>query len=423
MAKVKASKTPLGVTEDQNAKQGSVSNILLGLQQEIDKIKGKIQNEGHAINMIQAEEYAGNNYTCIVSSLQSLITTFHTTYGILENLDSDSWILDTGATMHMCAKHKLFSHLSSTPYNIPIKLPDGRLNHVTQIGDVNLTSKLSIKDVLYTPTFRFNLLYVNKLANSAQIKFTFFPSYCLLHDLRTKEVIAKGKTIGSLYVFDKFSIVSNKTKANDDCNNRGSSDFNRYSNNIVCNQSSDQLNNKSAGHSFPSSSLDTSSKFTSNETPSHEDNNYNTCKTGSSHLHIWHKRLTHTSYITLHHLNSPDISLVLNAGEKENLQACEVCHKAKQTRLPFNQRTSDTTTILKLVHLDLLGPYSQPSLTGTNYMLALVDDFSRATWTYLLQHKNQTTTTFEGFIKMVNTQFETNIKSVRTDNGIEFINS
>lgn len=77
-------------------------------------------------------------------------------------------------------------------------------------------------------------------------------------------------------------------------------------------------------------------------------------------------------------------------------------------------------TNFEVVHVDIWAPYSLSSLTGTSYMLTLFDDHSRATWTFLLKHKSQTTTTFSSFLNMVSTQFETKVKHVHTDNGGEF---
>lgn len=105
------------------------------------------------------------------------------------------------------------------------------------------------------------------------------------------------------------------------------------------------------------------------------------------------------------------------------MEACEICHKAKQTRLPFPVRTNITTARFELVHMDVWGPYSEPSLTGTNYMLTVVDNFTRATWVYLLQHKFQVTAFFSTFLNTVLNQFEAKVKIVRTDNGCEFVNN
>lgn len=82
---------------------------------------------------------------------------------------------------------------------------------------------------------------------------------------------------------------------------------------------------------------------------------------------------------------------------------------------------SDVSTICELIHLDVWGPYTTSTLTGTNYMLTIVDDKGRATWTYLLHHKSQVTNIFSSFVKMVDTQFERKVKCIRTDNGGEFM--
>ncbi|KAK4384525.1 Retrovirus-related Pol polyprotein from transposon RE1 [Sesamum angolense] len=50
-------------------------------------------------------------------------------------------------------------------------------------------------------------------------------------------------------------------------------------------------------------------------------------------------------------------------------------------------------------------------------------DFTRATWTFLLKHKSQVHHTLATFFTMVNTQFHTSIKVVRSDNGSEFVNA
>lgn len=105
---------------------------------------------------------------------------------------------------------------------------------------------------------------------------------------------------------------------------------------------------------------------------------------------------------------------------KTPLSGCEISHRSKQTRLPFLICVSYTTSIFELVDVDIWGPYSEPSPINSNYMLTVVDDYSRAVWTYLLQHKSEVQNTFDAFITMVHTQFDAKIKKVRTDNCSEF---
>jgi len=55
--------------------------------------------------------------------------------------------------------------------------------------------------------------------------------------------------------------------------------------------------------------------------------------------------------------------------------------------------------------------------------LTLIDDFSRNTWTQLLQTKTQAESAIVNFYQMVETQFNCKIAMFRTDNGTEFVNA
>ncbi|XP_010419216.1 PREDICTED: uncharacterized protein LOC104704906 [Camelina sativa] len=61
-----------------------------------------------------------------------------------------------------------------------------------------------------------------------------------------------------------------------------------------------------------------------------------------------------------------------------------------------------------------------PSTQKLKYFLTIVDDHSRATWVYLLRNKSEAITVLPGFVSMVETQFDTKIKAVRSDNAPEF---
>ena len=63
-----------------------------------------------------------------------------------------------------------------------------------------------------------------------------------------------------------------------------------------------------------------------------------------------------------------------------------VCPLAKQKMLPFPSSISSSFSCFDLVHADIWGPYSTPSLNGSKYFLTLVDDYSRCTWVYLMKH-------------------------------------
>lgn len=67
-----------------------------------------------------------------------------------------------------------------------------------------------------------------------------------------------------------------------------------------------------------------------------------------------------------------------------------------------------------------MGGYKIASLTGAHYFLTIVDDFSRATWVYLLKYKSDAQRYILMFCKMIERQFGAKVKCIQSDNGSEF---
>lgn len=84
---------------------------------------------------------------------------------------------------------------------------------------------------------------------------------------------------------------------------------------------------------------------------------------------------------------------------------------------------SSTTLLLELVHSDLCGPLEVPSLGGSPYFMTIIDDFSRYTTVYLLKRKSEAFQYFQLFYKKVENILDRKLKSLRTDNGGEYISS
>lgn len=137
----------------------------------------------------------------------------------------------------------------------------------------------------------------------------------------------------------------------------------------------------------------------------------------SSHFDLWHWRLGHPATSLLPRLKALDSTISIS--EK---CTCTVCPLAKQTRLPFLNSSITTKNCFELIHVDIWGPYHISSLSGARYCLTIVDDYSRSTWLYLLNHKFDAENMLHSFFAMVNTQFNVKIKQVRSDNAKEFFN-
>jgi len=79
-------------------------------------------------------------------------------------------------------------------------------------------------------------------------------------------------------------------------------------------------------------------------------------------------------------------------------QLCDACAKGKQTRSSFKSKNNISTfRSLELLHMNLCGPISIPSLGHSKYILVIVDDYSRFTWVSFLKEKNEA---FEQFSKI-----------------------
>lgn len=69
------------------------------------------------------------------------------------------------------------------------------------------------------------------------------------------------------------------------------------------------------------------------------------------------------------------------------------------------------------------GTYRVSTFDGHRYFLTVVDDFTRMTWVFLLKVKSDVCVVIQQFLTQVHIQFDKLVKIVRSDNGIEVVNS
>nr|GFC14249.1 putative ribonuclease H-like domain-containing protein [Tanacetum cinerariifolium] len=77
---------------------------------------------------------------------------------------------------------------------------------------------------------------------------------------------------------------------------------------------------------------------------------------------------------------------------------------------------------LHLLHMDLCGPMRVASINGKRYVLGIVDDYSRYTWTHFLRSKDETTEVLIDFLRLIQRGLQAQVRVVRTDKGMEFLN-
>lgn len=131
---------------------------------------------------------------------------------------------------------------------------------------------------------------------------------------------------------------------------------------------------------------------------------------------LWHFRLGHLSFSRMNSLHSqfPFVNV-------DNKAICDVCHYAKHRKLPFDSSCKRAHKPFELIHFDIWGPIAVPSIHGHSYFLTAVDDYSRFTWLTLMKSKSETRKHVTDFITFIENQFSGKIKTLRSDNGPEFM--
>ncbi|KAG8488956.1 hypothetical protein CXB51_016958 [Gossypium anomalum] len=133
---------------------------------------------------------------------------------------------------------------------------------------------------------------------------------------------------------------------------------------------------------------------------------------------LWHRRLGHPNFMYLKKLFP-----LLFLNKKISSLNCEICQLSKHTRVPYPLKPYVQSQLFSLIHSDLWGASRVKNITGARWFITFIDDHTRVCWVYLLKEKSEVSRVFQNFHSMIRTQFNSNIHTLRTDNGREYFNS
>nr|GFB30443.1 hypothetical protein [Tanacetum cinerariifolium] len=126
-------------------------------------------------------------------------------------------------------------------------------------------------------------------------------------------------------------------------------------------------------------------------------------KASSSQSWLWHQRLPKMKF------------------EKDHL--CSTCEHGKIHRKHHKSKTAFASNKpLYLLYMDLCGLMRIQSINGKQYMLVVVDDYSRYTWVFFLHSKDEASEVIISCIKKTQVNLQLQVQRLRTDNGTEFKN-
>nr|GEW04021.1 retrovirus-related Pol polyprotein from transposon TNT 1-94 [Tanacetum cinerariifolium] len=138
---------------------------------------------------------------------------------------------------------------------------------------------------------------------------------------------------------------------------------------------------------------------------------------------LWHQRLSHLNFDYINLPLKKDVVIGLPKLKYVKDQLCSFCEVSKAKRSSFKSKAVPSLKgRLNLLHKDLCGPMRVASITGKKYILVIVDDYSRYTWTLFLRSKDETLEVLKEFLMMIQRNLQAPMITVRTDRGTEFLN-
>nr|GEX24464.1 retrovirus-related Pol polyprotein from transposon TNT 1-94 [Tanacetum cinerariifolium] len=134
-------------------------------------------------------------------------------------------------------------------------------------------------------------------------------------------------------------------------------------------------------------------------------------------------RLSHLNFDYINLLSKKDIMIGLPKLEYVKDQLCSSCELSKAKRSSFKTKAVPSSKgRLNLLHMDLCGLMCVESINGKKYILVIVDDYSRYTWTLFLRSKDETPEVLKDFLKMIQRNLQAQVITVRTDRGTKSLN-
>jgi hypothetical protein len=80
---------------------------------------------------------------------------------------------------------------------------------------------------------------------------------------------------------------------------------------------------------------------------------------------------------------------------------CKGCAQGKNIKNPFRKSDSKAERILELIHSDVCGPMPSTSLSGYEYYVSFIDDYSHKTQVYFLNSKDKVFGKFKEFKALI----------------------
>ena len=274
--------------------------------------------------------------------------------------NTKEWWVDIEATSHVCSDKKMFSSYQSIDNGEQLFMDNSSSSKVEGQGKVvlKMTSgkELTLNDVLHVPEIRNNLVFGSLLSKKG-FKLVFVSDNFIL--TKNGMYVGKGYMSNGLFKMNVMTVVPPIKN----------------------------INNKNTSSAYM---LESSN--------------------------VWHGRLGHVNYDTLHILINMEC---LPKFKIDPNHKCDICVESKLTRTSF-QSIERSSEPLELIHSDICDLKFIKTRGGKKYFLTLIDDCTRYCYVYLLRSKDEALEMFQHFKNEVENQLDRKIKVIRNDRGGEY---
>nr|GFB48221.1 retrovirus-related Pol polyprotein from transposon TNT 1-94 [Tanacetum cinerariifolium] len=117
---------------------------------------------------------------------------------------------------------------------------------------------------------------------------------------------------------------------------------------------------------------------------------------------LWHRKISHLNFDYINLLLKKDIVIGIPKLKYVKDQLCSSCEFSRAKRSSFKSKAVPSLKgRLNLLHMDLCGPMRVASINGKKYILVIIDEYSRYTWTLFLRSKDETPKMLKDFLMMI----------------------
>lgn len=124
-------------------------------------------------------------------------------FSVLPSMEHNIWVIDSGASTHVCYNPNLLTNIYQLKKPIKIHLPDGTSRLVNYGGVARLNNDITLTCVLFVPEFTHNLISIAQLIQESGVRCLFYKTHCVFQKEGTDAVLGMGKLRENLYIYEE----------------------------------------------------------------------------------------------------------------------------------------------------------------------------------------------------------------------------